>query len=361
MASHPLDTPEAREIERLLLAGYPQSDIELAIITRNAQIANNRPVQSLSVLVGAEQPARETHHNAALVTGLLAKMTPRKSRSGAVHVTGNPVHRSSVALGSDEELAYTEETPDPDFARPLDPKHRKEYENMVHKLCGHAAELRKRDRQRDEEGVEPLTANERRLSDFNKHCRDLMLYLIDSHEFFKGRVFPSLDEIADKIHMSKNTAIRTLKKLRALDFVDWIRRFVTITDKETGTRNEQTSNLYRIRIPNWISDIMQLFRAPIPDDARQLASGRTLDYALTFLKLSQHDRERQVPDPRRRAYLLSIAMESEQRIERERQLRDCQVGTAPHLNLFNISTGETELAWSANESALTGTPKPQPT
>lgn len=360
MASQPLSTPVAREIETLLVQGFSIEDVQWAIDHQNQQILNKRPVHSLSVLVGAETPDKASSPMSGAIASLMARMTPRKTRSGGLHITGNPVHRSSVAIGSDEELSYASETPHPDVASVLYPDRRKEYEAMVRELSGHAYQLRKRDRARDDEGVTPLTPNELKLSAFNNHCRDIMLYLIDCHCFFKGRVFPSLDTIAEKIGMSKSTTIRTLKKLRDLDFIEWIRRFVTIKKGSEGARNQQTSNLYRIRIPNWIADLVQLFRTPIPDDARFAADQRTLDYAISIASLSARQREREVPDSRYRAKLIAIALESEKRLQLEAQRRDCQVGAAPRLNLFNINEDSNGLAWSANAPALTGLPKPQP-
>lgn len=88
-----------------------------------------------------------------------------------------------------------------------------------------------------------------------------------------GQLDPSIEFLMVALNRSRDAIVRALKALREHGFLDWLRRYVP-TGNETGPKVQQTSNAYRLSLPErarrllgWRAGI-----APMPDD---FAHGRT--------------------------------------------------------------------------------------
>lgn len=69
--------------------------------------------------------------------------------------------------------------------------------------------------------------------------------LIEHIDFATGRLFPSLETIAQAATCHRNSVIDALKRLKANGFVSWVRRSIsTQNEGEFAPQREQTSNAY---------------------------------------------------------------------------------------------------------------------
>ena len=69
--------------------------------------------------------------------------------------------------------------------------------------------------------------------------------LLERIDFATGRLFPSLDTIAEDAGCHRNSVIEALKRLKRHGFVDWVRRSIaTGNDGQFAPQREQTSNAY---------------------------------------------------------------------------------------------------------------------
>ncbi|WP_294287822.1 hypothetical protein [uncultured Sphingomonas sp.] len=69
--------------------------------------------------------------------------------------------------------------------------------------------------------------------------------LLKNIDFATGRLFPSIDTIADQAAVHRNSAIGALRRLKAHGFIEWVRRSVkTGNTGEFAPQREQTSNAY---------------------------------------------------------------------------------------------------------------------
>jgi DNA-binding transcriptional MocR family regulator len=93
---------------------------------------------------------------------------------------------------------------------------------------------------------------------------DLMANLV---QFSNGRLDPSIEFLMGKLKRSRDAIVRALKALRSHGFLDWLRRYVP-TGNETGPQVQQTSNAYRMSLPQRAAALLGRCRhpAPLPDD-----------------------------------------------------------------------------------------------
>ena len=64
-----------------------------------------------------------------------------------------------------------------------------------------------------------------------------------------GRLEPSLDFLMRKLRRSRDAIHRALKALRQHGFLDWLRRYVPTGNEGRGVQVQQTSNAYRLSLP----------------------------------------------------------------------------------------------------------------
>ncbi|MDZ4372608.1 MAG: hypothetical protein U1C74_14455 [Phenylobacterium sp.] len=96
-----------------------------------------------------------------------------------------------------------------------------------------------------------------------------------------GRVFPSYAEISEAVGCAYKTAVNCVRQLAAGGWVEWERRFVRVgSPGQAEPQVEQTSNLYRLKLPNAAQRLLDAWRArraPPPDDVDIEAAAAATD------------------------------------------------------------------------------------
>lgn len=75
---------------------------------------------------------------------------------------------------------------------------------------------------------------------------ELFANLVD---FRTGRLEPSIDTLMRKLRRSRDAIVRGLKNLRTHGFLDWLRRYEPTGNEGRGPQVQQTSNAYRLSLP----------------------------------------------------------------------------------------------------------------
>ena len=116
----------------------------------------------------------------------------------------------------------------------------------------------------------------------------LFVNLID---FRTGRLEPSITTIMDRLGRSRDTIVRALKNLRAHGFIDWLRRYEPTGNEGRGPQVQQTSNAYRLSLPEKARQFLGRFSKapPLPDDhsAAQEARAAEVDAYKKALPLDE--------------------------------------------------------------------------
>lgn len=96
---------------------------------------------------------------------------------------------------------------------------------------------------------------------------EVLEYFVNLVGHKDGRLDPCLATIMERVKRSKDAVVRALKNLRAHGFLDWLRRYVP-TGNETGPQYHQTSNAYRLLMPERARRLMGRYgrTPPVPDD-----------------------------------------------------------------------------------------------
>lgn len=83
-----------------------------------------------------------------------------------------------------------------------------------------------------------------------------------------GRLEPSLDFLMRKLRRSRDAIHRALKALRQHGFLDWLRRYVPTGNEGRGVQVQQTSNAYRLSLPERARRLLgrMMGDSPLPDD-----------------------------------------------------------------------------------------------
>lgn len=94
---------------------------------------------------------------------------------------------------------------------------------------------------------------------------ELFVNLVD---FRTGRLEPSIDTLMRKLRRSRDAIVRGLKALRAHGFLDWLRRYEPTGNTGRGPQVKQTSNAYRLSLPERARRLLgRLGMAPpLPED-----------------------------------------------------------------------------------------------
>lgn len=106
-----------------------------------------------------------------------------------------------------------------------------------------------------------------------------------------GRVYPTLDYLAEAVGVGRRTVIRALALLTELGFVLTQRRFKRVDVDGVGPRYKQTSNAYRMLMPAWIEAHLPrwLRPAPLPADVVQQEAERIEQTAVMLSSLSRRE------------------------------------------------------------------------
>tara|TARA_R110002126_G_scaffold96516_1_gene225837 strand:- start:434 stop:1171 length:738 start_codon:yes stop_codon:yes gene_type:complete len=118
---------------------------------------------------------------------------------------------------------------------------------------------------------------------------DYLANLVDCHS---GRLEPSLDTLMAKLHRSRDAIVRALKALRTHGFIDWLRRVVPTGNKGRGPKFHQTSNAYRISMPQRALKLLGRYGniAPVSDDLGHAHEQQAADLEDMLTSLSQNER-----------------------------------------------------------------------
>lgn len=83
-----------------------------------------------------------------------------------------------------------------------------------------------------------------------------------------GRLDPSLDHLMRTLKRSRDAIVRALAALRRHGFLDWLRRYVPTGNEGRGPQVQQTSNAYRLLLPERARRLLGRWGTtpPLPDD-----------------------------------------------------------------------------------------------
>ena len=94
---------------------------------------------------------------------------------------------------------------------------------------------------------------------------DVLRLFVNLIDFRTGRLEPSITTIMDRLGRSRDTIVRALKNLRAHGFIDWLRRYEPTGNEGRGPQVQQTSNAYRLSLPEKARQFLGRFgKAPPP-------------------------------------------------------------------------------------------------
>lgn len=94
--------------------------------------------------------------------------------------------------------------------------------------------------------------------------------------FRTGRLEPSIDTLMRLLHRSRDAVVRALKNLRAHGFLDWLRRYEPTGNRGRGPQVQQTSNAYRLSLPERAKQLLGRWKSasPPPEDHMQQQAER---------------------------------------------------------------------------------------
>lgn len=171
-----------------------------------------------------------------LATRLMADASKGKKQRGGRHITEVPVHGGSKEAGSRIEEA---------FYRRLSAEDRDDAKRAIMEAFAQRTKLRREIRagERTE-----LSAFDRLCLKITRSVRDVFLALLNMERAFRGRVFPSYEQIGQEANCGRTTVWEALAALEAIGLIERLRRYV-FTRKGGRYTSEQTSNAYRFRVP----------------------------------------------------------------------------------------------------------------
>lgn len=81
-----------------------------------------------------------------------------------------------------------------------------------------------------------------------------------------GRLDPSIETLMRRLKRSRDAIVRALRSLRTHGFLDWLRRYVPTGNEGRGPQVQQTSNAYRLSMPERAKRLLRLWGFIPPDD-----------------------------------------------------------------------------------------------
>lgn len=327
--------PADSVVDELRAEGVAYEDIRTALDLQERQRGAGVPVLPLRVICGLE-PHRRTASNVLLNTTRAIVGTPKGGRpTGGLHITRRKIWANSVRTESAEEA---------DFAQQLGNDLRKRLYvageltfNLGRKLASEARA-----------GLRTLTEREEGLVQFTQSCQRVLTAMLRREQGRKGLLTPDYEAIMSWTGLSRSTVHRSLAVLKEIGLVDWIRRFIYSRDNTNGARSEQTSNLYRFALPQWLAKMIGL-HVPIPVDEEVRRETVLEDHAAMLAGTPSAERRRLMPDdPKIRTDLANAAFRLDRRQRSDLEARECQKNTAPLRKIIYSKKGEAESAWTAD-------------
>ncbi|MEG3162701.1 RNA replicase [Sphingomonas sp. LB2R24] len=186
-------------------------------------------------------------------------MTNARARSGGPNPTRAKVHPNSRLAGTFEDdffFSYAKGETDRIYARAAELEDQKNAIRRSAKAEGRA-----------------LSPDEQRIMLLTPGALKILKVLLDLARTCAGKVFPTWAWIEQKSGRSRATVHRALTNLAAVGLLDKQRRCVPIkpTLDRPKAKNEQTSNVYRMRFPNCLVRFLphRMRPLPLPDDVLQ--------------------------------------------------------------------------------------------
>jgi hypothetical protein len=137
-------------------------------------------------------------------------------------------------------------------------------------------------------GERTLTASERLVVQLSAGAVRVLEELLTLARLNRGRVYPSYDHLARVTGLGRATVARGLRVLEEIGFLVRQRRFARLHGQGAGPRIAQTSNVYRMTLPQTVlAHLPRWMRAaPPPDDAAQRAAEHDAEQAAMRRTLS---------------------------------------------------------------------------
>lgn len=96
---------------------------------------------------------------------------------------------------------------------------------------------------------------------------EVLEYLVNLIDYRTGRLEPAIGTIMDKVRRSRDAVVRALKNLREHGFISWLRRYEPTGREGRGPAVQQTSNAYRLSLPEKALRLLGRFgKAPPPPE-----------------------------------------------------------------------------------------------
>jgi hypothetical protein len=314
-------------LAELRAAGVSDDDIATAFMVQRRQRETGACVLPLAVICGVK-PLKRSLGDALSRTAIRLLGTKPRSQGGrgSTHITRRPVWAGSVRTGDAAEA---------DFAQSITTDQRR----TLSRAC-YLAFQRGRALAAEARSGRELTADERRLTLFTRSCRDMMLRMLDELHYRKGWCVPSYETLMRWTGLGRRAVKYSLDRLREIGMIEWIRRYIYTRDSEQGARSEQTSNLYRCQLPDWLGKLIGVF-SPVPDDEQQRRSQALEEHAEMLAGARATERRHLMPaDPAARAALILAGECADQRRNNERQSRECNFHIAPHRVSYLLEKAE---------------------
>ena len=137
-------------------------------------------------------------------------------------------------------------------------------------------------------GDRALTASERLVARLSAGAVRVLEELLALARLNRGRVYPSYDHLARVTGLGRATVARGLKLLEEIGFLVRQRRFARLRAEGAGPRIAQTSNAYRLMLPDRLLQHLPrwLRPAPLPVDTEEHVAERAREQAAMRQTLS---------------------------------------------------------------------------
>lgn len=125
---------------------------------------------------------------------------------------------------------------------------------------------------------------------------EVLDYLANLIDWRTGRLDPAITHLMEKLKRSRDAIVRALDALRRHGFLDWQRRYKPTGNEGRGPQVQQTSNAYRLHLPERARRLLGrlLQQPPLPDDHSHAQEQRKAEAAayrasLSLAEVARHE------------------------------------------------------------------------
>lgn len=105
-----------------------------------------------------------------------------------------------------------------------------------------------------------------------------------------GRLEPSIEWICGRVKRSRAAVVAALSRLREVGLVQWLRRYVPVEGGAKGPQIQQTTNAYRIRLPealkHFLNSTTVVNRTDAATDAARIEAQKSVEKMEGYAELS---------------------------------------------------------------------------